>query len=271
MLLHRISAPLSPVRRSLSTVALVAGCLALGVAGAGPAAAEKIPYNNSAVASSWCTAYPWYPYSPACASVNAARPFRALLVYVDAGFGPQDPVSARLNLQFDFDYDPELLSFDARNTTLLCDLRDPGLAPFCPQLAPGQGTTPLGEVTDDFVVDQGGLTIQEDATGLPRVSLTYAAPATRTLRERNFLALAFSLNKPLALGTTVTYSTTQLPGASFASTGFFCTDANSGAEVNCESAVPALSLRLNPVPSPLALGALPALWHARRRLRRRLG
>ena len=271
MPVHRLPVLWPPLRRLAPAAALFAGCLALGAAGAGPAAAEKIPYNNSAVASSWCTAYPWYPYSASCASVNAARPYRALLVYVDAGFGPQDPVSARLNLQFDFDYDPELLSFDARNTTLLCDLRDPGVAPFCPQLPPGQGTTPLGEVSDDFVVDQTGLTIQEDATGLPSVSLTYEAPATRTLQERNFLALAFSLKKPLALGTTVTYGTTLLPGASFATTGFYCTDSNSGAEVNCESAVPALSLRLNPVPSPLAIGALPALWHARRRLRRRLG
>ena len=264
-----------PPSRSLPRPALTAAVVASGVlvsaALAGPAAAEKIPYNNSAVASSWCTAYPWYPYSSACASVNPARPFRALLVYADAGFGPQDPVSARLNFQYDFTYDPALLSFDARNTSLLCDLRDPGLAPFCPQLPPGQGTTPLGEVTDDFVPDQGGLSILEDPSGLPRVSLTYQAPAPITLQERNFLALAFALKKPLSLGTTVTYGTTVLPGASFATTGFFCSDADSGAEVNCESAVPTVSLRINPVPSPLALGALPALWHARRRLRRRLG
>ena len=262
--------PTRPLRRAVLPVVLVSAGLALGATLAGPAAAEKIPYNNSAVASSWCTAYPWYSYSPSCASVNPARPFRALLVNVDAGFGPQDPVSARLNLQFDFTYDPALLSFDARNTTLLCDLRDPGLDPYCPQLAPGQGTMPLAEVSDDFVVDQTGLTIREDASGLPAVSLTYEAPATLTLTERNVLALAFALKKPLGLGTTVTYGTTLLPGATFATTGFFCTDSDSGAEVNCDSAVPSLSLRINPVPAPLALGALPALWHARRRLRRRL-
>lgn len=248
--------------------ALLAGCLALAAALPGPAAAEKIPYNNSAVASSWCTAYPWYPYSPACASVNATRPYRALLVYVDTGFSPQDPVSARLNFQFDFDYDPALLGFDSRNTTLLCDLRAPGTAPFCPQLPPGQGTQPLGEVTDTFTVDQTGLTIQEDATGLPKVSVSYAAPSQLSLGERNFLALAFELRRPLGLGTTVTYSPTRLADASFTTGDFFCSD-GSGAEVDCDSAVPSLSWRLNPVPSPLALGALPALWQASRRLRRR--
>jgi hypothetical protein len=53
------------------------------------------------------------------ASDNVTRPYRALLVYVDAGFGPQDPLSARLNVQFDFTYDPAALAFDARNTSLL--------------------------------------------------------------------------------------------------------------------------------------------------------
>jgi len=255
-------------RRLPLSGALLAGFLALGTALAGPAAAEKIPYNNSAVASSWCTAYPWFSYSAACASVNASRPYRALLVYVDAGFGPQDPVSARLNFQFDFTYDPAVLGFDARNTSLLCDLRDPGTAPFCPQLAPGQGTQPLGEVTDTFVVDQTGLTIREDATGLAAVSLSYEAPSQLSLGERNFLALAFELRRPLGLGTTVTYSPTVLPDASFATTAFFCSDAG-GAEVDCDSAVPSLSLRLNPVPAPLAVGALHALWHASRRLRSR--
>lgn len=260
------SAPL-PVFKPQGPGALLVGCLAFLAALATPAAAEKIPYNNSAVASSWCTAYPWYSYSPACASVNPARPYRALLVYIDAGFGPQDPVSARLNLQFDFEYDPALLRFDARNTSLLCDLRAPGAAPFCPQLPPGQGTLPLGEVTDSFTVDQTGLTIREDATGRAAVSLSYEAPAQLSLGERNILALAFELRRPLGLGTTVTYSPTRLPDATVATTGFFCSDAG-GAEVDCDSAVPSLSLRLNPVPSPLALGALPALWQASRRLRR---
>ena len=58
-------------------------------------AAEKIPYNNSYVASSWCTAYPWYPCSPSCASVRPDRPYQAFLVHVDAGFGPEDPGSGR--------------------------------------------------------------------------------------------------------------------------------------------------------------------------------
>jgi hypothetical protein len=263
----RLPSPSTLARRLPLPGALIAGCLALGTGLAGPAAAEKIPYNNSAVASSWCTAYPWYPFSPACASVNATRPYRALLVYVDSAFGPQDPVSARLNFQFDFTYDPEVLSFDPRNTSLLCDLRAPGKAAFCPQLPPGQGTQPLGEVTDTFEVDQTGLTIVEDASGLPSVSITYAAPAQLTLTERNFLALAFELRRPTGLGATVTYSPTVLPDATFATTNFFCND-DSGAEVNCDSAMPSLSLRLNPVPGPLALGALPALWHASRRLRR---
>jgi hypothetical protein len=62
---------------------------------------------------------PLYGSGTDSASDNATRPYRALLVYVDAGFGPQDPLSARLNVQFDFTYDPAVLAFDARNTSLL--------------------------------------------------------------------------------------------------------------------------------------------------------
>jgi hypothetical protein len=252
---------------------ILGGCLALGAALASPAAAEKIPYNNSYVSSSWCTAYPSYPFSPSCASIRPDRPFRAFLVIVDAGFGPDDPVSGRLTFEFDFTYDSGLLAFSPSLTTLLCDFRANGTDPYCPQFSPGQGTTPLAEVTDAFTVDQTGLTIEVDATGQPVVSLNYAAPTSLTVRERNFLALAFDLLTPLGPGTTVTYSPTALPGATLTTNGFFCSDV-SAAVVNCDSAAPSRSLRLNPapppVPAPLAVGGLPVLLHATRRLRRRL-
>ncbi len=99
---------------------------------------------------------------------------------------------------------------------------------------------------------RAGLTIREDATGLPAVSLSYEAPASLAVRERNFLALSV---------------------ATLSTNGFFCSDV-SGAVGNCESVAPSRSLRLNPgpppVPGPLAVGGLPGLLHSARRMRRRL-
>jgi hypothetical protein len=238
-----------------------------------PARAEKIPYNNSYFATSWCTAYSSYPNDSGCVSINPARPYKAFMVFVDWGFGPDDPVG-RMHFDFDFDYDPTQLSFNRDLTSLVCDLRADSANPYCPNLGPGQGTMPLGLISDNFTVDQTGLTITEDATGRPSVSISYAAAAAITLRERNFLALAFDLLKPMPPGSTVTYSPTLLADASLSTTVFHCLDENDVNLDKCESSYPSTSLRLNaapaPVPGPLAVAGLPVMLHASRRLRRRV-
>jgi hypothetical protein len=132
---------------------------------------------------------------------------------------------------------------------------------------------PLGVVAEDFTVDQTGLSIAEtvNSAGLPRLNFEYTSPTPITFSgERNFLALAFDLRVPLGANATVTYSPTLLADATLASSGSSCTDAT-GAALECSSSHPSLSLRLNPeVPGPLAVGALPAMLHASRRLRRRV-
>jgi hypothetical protein len=197
----------------------------------------------------------------------------AFLVLVDWDFGPNDPV-ARMQFDFDFDYDPTQLAFNRDLTSLVCDLRADSANPYCPNLGPGQGTMPLELISDNFTVDQTGLTITEDATGLPSVSISYAAAAPITLRERNFLALAFDLRKPMPPGSTVTYSPTLLADASLSTTAFHCLDENDVNLDKCESNHPSMSLRLNaapaPVPGPLAVAGLPVMLHASRRLRRRV-
>jgi hypothetical protein len=253
---------------------LVAGMISVGGGLlALPARAEKIPYNNSYFATSWCTAYSSYPNDSGCVSINPARPYKAFMVFVDWGFGPDDPVG-RMHFDFDFDYDPTQLSFNRDLTSLVCDLRADSANPYCPNLGPGQGTMPLGLISDNFTVDQTGLTITEDATGRPSVSISYAAAAAITLRERNFLALAFDLLKPMPPGSTVTYSPTLLADASLSTTVFHCLDENDVNLDKCESSYPSTSLRLNaapaPVPGPLAVAGLPVMLHASRRLRRRV-
>jgi hypothetical protein len=258
---------------------IMAGMIAVGggLLATTPAKANKIPYNNSAVATSWCTSYPWYPYSPDCASIVGPpyRPYKAFMVIVDWGFGPSDPVSARMNFDFDFNYDPTLLAFNPSLTSLVCNLRDASVAPYCPDLAPGQGTMPLGLIADTFDVDQTGLTITEteDASGLPTVSISYAATAPITISERNFLALAFDLLRPMPTGSTVTYSTTLQADASFSTAAFHCFDENT-VNLDCDSDHPSMSLRLHaaptPTPAPMAAGGLPVLLQLSRRLRRRI-
>jgi hypothetical protein len=270
---HRLASSLArPWTRGWLLAAMVTasgGLLAL------PAKANKIPYNNSSVATTWCTSYPWFPYSNDCASIIGPpfRPYKALLVFVDWGFGPNDPVSARMHFDFDFNYDPTLLAFNPSLTSLVCDLRSASAASYCPNLDPGQGTMPLGLISDSFTADQTGLTITEDATGLPSVSISYAAAAPISVSERNFLALAFDLRRPMPTGSTVTYSPTLLADASFSTAAFHCFDENE-ANLACDSDHPSMSLRLNaaptPTPAPLAAGGLPVLLQLSRRLRRRV-
>ena len=263
--------------RLLLSLPWAKGWLVAGMISAGggllalPAQANKIPYNNSYAATTWCTAYWWFPIDSGCISINPAKPTLAFMVFVDWGFGPDDPVG-RMHFDFDFDYDPTQLSFNRDLTSLVCDLRADSANPYCPNLGPGQGTMPLELISDNFTVDQTGLTITEDATGLPSVSISYAAAAPITLRERNFLALAFDLRKPMPPGSTVTYSPTLLADASLSTTAFHCLDENDVNLDKCESNHPSMSLRLNaaPVPGPLAVAGLPVMLHASRRLRRRV-
>ena len=266
-LLHSLHAARNWPKRSPTLVgllALVAG-MAIEFLQPPPAAAQK---NGSLITVITCKYTPpfWDTYNcPHFQDYTVDR----INFYADWGhpFGT-------LNLSrfsYSFTYDPSVLVFRKTMTSLLCELRAPGVAPYCPTVGPGQGsTTPIAS-TDSFSIDQTGLTITEDPTGLPSVRIDYSSPTPIAIAgEKNFLALAFDLIAPWPAGMTVTYSPSLLPGFTFATTAFGCTDA-SGADVDCNSAQPSLSLRLTPtVPGPVALATLPAMLHASRRLRRRV-
>ena len=176
-----------------------------------------------------------------------------------------------------FSYDPTV-SFDAANTTLLCDLLPAGATPNCPTMAAGQGTVFFPDLAtineEDFSVNQTGLTITPDASGLSSVTVgfTPTAPIAAAPGDRNFLALAFDLLVPLEDRTIVTYSPNPLRDFSLLTTA--CTYSREGiaGSTDCSSAHPSLSMRIStaPAPGPLALGGLPAMALAARRLRKRL-
>jgi hypothetical protein len=169
-----------------------------------------------------------------------------------------------------YDYDPTQLRFRADTSSLLCDLRSSSAPTYCPTFAPGAGTTPLEAFPDQFVVDQTGLTITPDPSGLSSVTLSYAAPAGVSISgERNFLALAFDLVPHYDKGVTVTYSPTPQLDASLATGPIQCADA-SGLPLDCALNNPSSFLKVDPVPAPLAVGGLPVMLHASRRLRRRI-
>lgn len=169
-----------------------------------------------------------------------------------------------------YDFDPSVLAFNALESSLLCDLRSASSASYCPDFPAGSGTMPLSVFPDTFSVDQTNLLIKPDAGGLPSVSLSYTAPAgTSITGERNFLALAFDLLVPLQDGASVTYGAPTLPGESVLSGAILCRDA-SGVDLNCGFNNPPSAFALHPVPTPLAVGGLPVLAHASRRLRRRI-
>ena len=113
---------------------------------------------------------------------------------------------------------------------------------------------------DAFDVDQTGLSIKENSNGSVTVDYNTPVPIAAA-GEINFLALAFDALVPLD-GATVTYSQTDLPGATFSVSDFSC-------NIDCSSANPSSSLKLNPVPGPLALAGLPVFYDATRRIRRR--
>ncbi|MFN9644958.1 MAG: hypothetical protein ACK6BG_07550 [Cyanobacteriota bacterium] len=119
-------------------------------------------------------------------------------------------------------------------------------------------------------MDQTNLVIEPDSSGLPSVRLTYTAPAgTAITGERNFLALAFDLLPHVEAGVNVTYGDPVLPDQSFLSGAMVCRD-GSGVNLNCAATNPPGAFSLQPVPAPLALGGLPVMAHASRRLRRRI-
>ncbi|MEB3300376.1 MAG: hypothetical protein VKN56_00245 [Cyanobacteriota bacterium] len=128
---------------------------------------------------------------------------------------------------------------------------------------------PLGEI-DAFDVDQTGLTLDEmpGANGMSTVTVNYST-STQILfgGERNFLALAFDLQVPIGQDASVTYSPNEDPDATISMGDLIC-------NVDCGSSNPSAAMTLNPgtisVPGPLAVTAVPMMWHTSRRLRRRL-
>ena len=197
------------------------------------------------------------PYAvPPCPDVNFKR--RAKKVYVI-----QDPPGSGLtSFTTSLTYDRSVMTFDPQGTSLLCELRSASATPFCPDTPAGVGTQSLG-IIEDFEVDQTGLAIQDDPLN-SSVSIGFTSPTPILFAgERNFLALAFDLQVPLEPGASITYSTTPISDATFSISNFSC-------DVECTSSNPAVALKLNPVPGPLAVGGLPVMVQASRRLRRRL-
>lgn len=169
-----------------------------------------------------------------------------------------------------YSYDPTQLVFLPDATSLLCDLRSASALPFCPNFPPGSGTAPISNVIDAFTVDQTGLTITIDPTGLPSFSVGYTAPAGSSFTgERNFLALAFDLLPHYDKGAIATYGPAPMVGETFASGPLECWDA-SGVSLPCGASNPPSAVRIDPVPAPLAVTGLPVMVHASRRLRRRV-
>jgi hypothetical protein len=251
--------------RSLSTRLMIMGAVAGSMGLTMPA--QAIP-NQPGPSYKWvaaCTNLPLYAPWPNCPPAYPRQ--RLFPILVDWMSNPSDAIDS-INLHLA--YDKTIMAFNASQTTLLCDLRSSSAPPLCPALQPGQGTAPLGTIMEEYSVDQTGLTIQEDPSGLPRLTLTYTPSSPITVSgERNFLALAFDLLVPLDPAATVTYSPSLLPDATLVTDDFYCTKPG-GAVVNCSSAHPSVSLRLNPVPGPLAVGGLPVMLHASRRIRRRV-
>ena len=244
---------------------LLPGLMAAGAVAAALAATPAAEARNywSSTGLYYCTSSSRFPALNLCPPL---KPNGAFIAMFD--FAP-DPTARLASFNVNFKYDPTLLSFNKDATTLLCDLSRSSI-PLCPNVPPGQGTTPLIGTSGDYVVDQTGLVITNDPSGLPSVSVSYAAASPLTLSgERNFLALAFDLLVPLQPGASITYSPTLPTDATFSVLSADCRD-EYGALMNCASNHPSASFKLNPVPAPLAVGGLPVLVHASRRIRRRV-
>jgi hypothetical protein len=262
----RVAATRPRLARALALAAIVAA----GVGLATPAEARQTSMTAVPVCGS--AGIPGFPCNLQSPPHNKNRYFLAKLDWL------QDPLQRVKGFSYSFDYDPAVLAFNASATSLLCELRSSAVA-NCPTFPAGQGTAEYGASgvinEDDYAVDQSGLTITPDSSGLARVTISYTAAAPTGIAisgERNFLALAFDLVAPLGNGAIVTYSPGLLSDASLSTTSCTYTKAN-GDVAECDSASPSLSLKISaaPVPGPLGLAGVPALfWHSRR-LRRRLG
>lgn len=249
------------------------GALAAAVTMAAPAEAIVITFPSGQVRPSaywaWsCGSFPGVPFT-SCWSRPSGRWGKKLQLVLDP------PGDGLKDLFADFSYDRSLLSFDASATSLLCELRSPNASTYCPVTPPGKGTMPIGTL-DPFEVDQTGLTITEDViadpTGGPGrgvVKLQYTSPAPLSIPgERNFLALAFDALVPLGEDASVTYSPDVIADSTLLMGELVC---NQG-DLPCGSSSPTASMRLNrgTVPGPVAVGGLPVVLLASRRLRRRI-
>jgi len=249
----------SVLLRPLAQGLIVAGAMAGSLVA--PEAAKAliyIPgqgYASSLVTVIQCGAFGPYAVPP-CPDKALKR--RAKKIYVI-----QDPPGSGLtSFSTSLTYDRSLMTFDPQATSLLCELRSASATPFCPDTPAGVGTQSLGTI-DDFEVDQTGLTIQDDPAN-SSVSVSFKSPTPILFSgERNFLALAFDLLPDLEPGASVTYSATPLSDATLSITNFTCDE-------NCTSSNPAVAFKLNPVPAPLAVGGLPVMVHASRRIRQRI-
>lgn len=249
------SFPLRPLTGALILSGAIAGSLGI----LEPAKAlVYIPgqgYASSLVTVIQCGAIGPYAVPP-CPNISTKR--RARKIYV-----VQDPPGSGLtSFSTSFTYDPSVMRFDANETSLLCELRSASASPFCPVIPAGVGKQSLGTI-EDFEIDQTGLSINEDLhKSSVSIAFTSSNPITFT-GERNFLALAFDWLLPLEPGASVTYSPSPMSDATLSITNFSC-------DVDCTSSHPAVALRLDPVPGPLAAGGLPVMAHASHRLRQRI-
>ena len=244
-----------PLAQGLIVAGAMAGSLVAPEAAKGLIYIPGQGYASSLVTVIQCGAIGPYAVPP-CPDKAFKR--RAKKIYVI-----QDPPGSGLtSFATSFTYDRSVMTFDRQATSLLCELRSASATPFCPDTPAGVGTQSLGTI-DDFDVDQTGLSIQEDPVN-SSVSIGFTSPTPILFSgERNFLALAFDLLPDLEPGASVTYSTTPLSDATLSITNFSC-------DVECSSSNPAVALKLNPVPAPLAVGGLPVMVHASRRIRQRI-
>jgi hypothetical protein len=259
----------SPVGCRFAVVLTAAAAVAASLAA--PAAAPAIPGSRSLSSVSLVAICGPGPLNgPPCSLAGPPRRNVLLLGLLDWRPDPTDRIGT---LSYSFSYDPSLLTFQASQTSLLCELRSAAADPLCPDAVAGSGTAGIGVFAPPYTVDQTGLSIDTStgSDGLPLVSLNWSGDAVTVSGERNFLALAFDLAVPLNPGATVTYSTDPIADATLTTLSLSCKN-DGGSDVDCGSDQPTLALRINnPVPGPLGLGGVAVLLERSRRLRRRLG
>lgn len=258
---------------SLLPALALGGALAAALTMPAPAEAIVITFPPLQIRPSaywaWsCGSFPGVPFT-SCWSRPTGRWGKKLYLVLDP------PGDGLKDLFADFTYDRTTLAFDASSTSLLCELRSPNASTYCPVTPPGKGTMPLGAL-DPFDVDQTGLTITENAVPGPpgspargSVQLQYSSPVPLSIPgERNFLALAFDALVPLGADASVTYSQDLVADSTVSMGELEC---NQG-QLLCGSSSPTASMRLNrgTVPGPAAVGGLPVVLLAARRLRRRI-